>query len=416
MDFELDGAQRALDADAVRAVLHGRSPEEVRTHWVEIEDARWPPKQVLALATGLHRRTFTSHRALGLLARLGFATSDWPGRVRPERRVVPHHRASPVRTPAPDILLVGCSGSKATSARPARELFTGAAFRKARDRAETLGLPWYVLSAEHGLLVPDEIVAPYDVYLPDQPSARRSAWGAEVVFQLARQHELRGTVIEAHAGRSYCDPLIDPLADAGAVLLQPLAGLRQGERLAWYGRTPASVLPDVAAVLDAANAVAPADLLAAGRAAADDPGLYTWWVDATGAAELSSGLGHVVAPGLVYAGRAGGVRASGARSTNTLWGRIATMHLRGRRQFSTIRLTLSACLSPEGGPTIPESELTTWMHSHLRVATLPLAAEDVTAGEARLLELADPPLNLRDVARTDLRRSLSRRRSALPAG
>ena len=179
---------------------------------------------------------------------------------------------------------------------------------------------------------------------------------------------------------------------------------------------PPVATPDVTPLLDPARTVAPAEFLAAGRAAAADPGLYTWWADDRGAADLTRGLGQVVARGLAYAGRAGGIRPSGVASTNTLWGRIATMHLGGRRRFSTFRVTLSACLSPEGGPVIDEPDLTAWMHRHLRVAVLPLPIEAVAPGEVRLLERADPPLNLRDVARTDLRRTVSRCRSALPEG
>ncbi len=179
---------------------------------------------------------------------------------------------------------------------------------------------------------------------------------------------------------------------------------------------PPLAIPDVTPLLDPGNAVAPADLLAAGRASAADPGLYTWWADDEGAGDLTRQLGHRVASGLVYGGRAGGIRPSGVASANTLWGRIATMHLGGRRRFSTFRVTLSACLSPEGGPAVGEGELTAWMHRHLRVAVLPLPIEAVAPGEVRLLELADPPLNLRDVAPTDLRRALSRRRAVLPEG
>ena len=84
------------------------------------------------------------------------------------------------------------------------------------------------------------------------------------------------------------------------------------------------------------------------------------------------------------------------------------MHLGGNRNFSTFRLTLTACLSPTSGPPITEAALTEWMHRHLRVAALPLPPEAVTAGEALLLQLADPPLNLRDVPVTPLRRTLSR--------
>ena len=75
------------------------------------------------------------------------------------------------------------------------------------------------------------------------------------------------------------------------------------------------------------------------------PGLYSWWVDTAGAAELSRGLGDAVHEGLIYAGLAGSTRArSGRLSKNTLWGRITTMHLGGRHEFSTFRLSLGQYL------------------------------------------------------------------------
>lgn len=307
-----------------------------------------------------------------------------------------------------------------TAPSRAADLFTGAAFRKARDLAIRSGKPWYVISAKFGLLHPDEVIAPYDVYLPKQSPRYRSTWGDWVVVQLGERHQLHGAVVEAHAGSAYCEPLVGPLAAAGATLVQPLAGLRLGERLAWYSgagddeHAPvAAPAPDVSWLLDERNAVTPADFLAAGRVAADRPGLYTWWVDADGAHPLSAGLGHRIAPGLIYAGRAGGTRPNGASSTNTLWGRLATMHLGGNREFSTFRLTLTACLSRPGRPPISESELSAWMHQHLRVATFTLQPDAVTAGEARLLEVTDAPLNLRDVPPTLLRIQLKKLRASI---
>ncbi|MGY1915859.1 DUF6884 domain-containing protein [Blastococcus sp. SYSU DS0973] len=433
MEFVQEGARYSLDAEAVRAALRGAAPDEVRTHWVDVEGTRWPPKQVLALATGMERSAFTSHRALDVLGRLGFPTSPWRRSQDAEGVGSTTAQAS---APLPggsagasatadlgaDVVLVGCSGSKATGPAPAAEIFTGTAFRKARDRAVRSGRPWYVLSAKFGLLHPDEVVAPYDVYLPKQSARYRSAWGDWVVAQLGERHDLRGLTVEAHAGRAYCEPLVGPLARAGGTLVQPLVGLRQGERLAWYGGSaelpaelvPAAAdIPDVAWLLDQPNAVPPSEFLAAGRTASDRPGLYSWWADDQGADELSAGLGHRVLPGLIYAGRAGGVRPNGVRSTNTLWGRVATMHLGGNRDFSTFRLTLASCLTRPGEQSISEDDLTAWMQAHLRVATLPLPADQVTTGEARLLELTDAPLNLRDVPPTPLRKALSGRRSAI---
>jgi hypothetical protein len=237
VEFILNGTRYTLDAETVRTAVRGRAPDEVREHWVDVDSVHWPPKQVFALATGLDRGAFTSHTALRQLQRLGFPTSGWgssnrgatgPAQLTPS--------AAPVSSTR--LVLVGCSSGKAPTARPAAELFTGAAFTKARDLARSSGAPWYVLSAKFGLLEPAEVVAPYDVYLPNQPASYRTAWGAWVVAQLATRHDLSGAVVEVHAGRAYCDPLRTPLAAAGATLAAPLAGLGLGERLAWYARQP----------------------------------------------------------------------------------------------------------------------------------------------------------------------------------
>src|SRR4051812_25424090 len=72
----------------------------------------------------------------------------------------------PAETLEGRIILVGCSRTKASSAAPARDLFRGHGFELARDYAGRAGGPWFVLSAKFGLLHPDDVVGPYDVYLP----------------------------------------------------------------------------------------------------------------------------------------------------------------------------------------------------------------------------------------------------------
>ena len=61
-----------LDASRVRAVAHDVLPEPLVDHYVVVEGRRYPPKQVIALVTGLDRADFTTHQARGLLRRLGF--------------------------------------------------------------------------------------------------------------------------------------------------------------------------------------------------------------------------------------------------------------------------------------------------------------------------------------------------------
>jgi hypothetical protein len=71
-DMTVSGHQYSLDSRGVEVALHGALPEPILEHFVVISGRRWPPKQVLALVTGLDRADFTTHHARRVLTRLGF--------------------------------------------------------------------------------------------------------------------------------------------------------------------------------------------------------------------------------------------------------------------------------------------------------------------------------------------------------
>ncbi len=101
---------------------------------------------------------------------------------------------------------MACAKSKLSRPAAAKDLYSSARFRKARAYAERSGAPWFILSAEHGLVAPDEWLAPYERYLPDTPREYRRAWGEWVVVRLELLLErLAGTVVELHAGENYCN-------------------------------------------------------------------------------------------------------------------------------------------------------------------------------------------------------------------
>lgn len=66
------GRQYDLDRRCVEAAVEGEQPEPVSDHSVIISGRRWPPKQVLAIVTGLDRARFTTEQARRILMRLGF--------------------------------------------------------------------------------------------------------------------------------------------------------------------------------------------------------------------------------------------------------------------------------------------------------------------------------------------------------
>ena len=84
-----------------------------------------------------------------------------------------------------------------------------------------------MLSAKHGLLEPDDVVAPYDLELGDSSTVYRSAWGEWVAAQLGERVQLAGATVEVHGGVDFAQPLRQPLARRGAALELPLPGTWQ---------------------------------------------------------------------------------------------------------------------------------------------------------------------------------------------
>lgn len=140
-------------------------------------------------------------------------------------------------TEHPRIGLVGCGASKLPHAAPARDLYTGHLFRKSAAYAEATCERWYILSAKHGLLHPDQIVEPYDQRLTTRPrtvDGRRIAtpWAAAVSGAILNEvgvHGIWTSTFVVLAGSVYADNIATlPLRTES-----PLAGLGIGQRLAW---------------------------------------------------------------------------------------------------------------------------------------------------------------------------------------
>lgn len=74
----VSGRKYDLDSQGVQEALRSALPEPIREHFVVINGRRWPPKQVLALMTGLDRADFTTHQARRVLTRLGFTAARSP--------------------------------------------------------------------------------------------------------------------------------------------------------------------------------------------------------------------------------------------------------------------------------------------------------------------------------------------------
>lgn len=152
-------------------------------------------------------------------------------------------------------------------------------------------------------------------------------------------------------------------------------------------------------------------------------GLYSWWADAEARTLIGRTL-EIEMPDLIYAGQAGATRwPSGTKSTATLATRIRGNHINGNASSSTFRLTISAVLLDPLALTVAKpGRLTSesnravsdWIKAHLRVAVAADPDRDTLGRiEDAVLDILDPPLNIRGRPATKSRAMLAFLRSKL---
>lgn len=126
------------------------------------------------------------------------------------------------------ITLVSCVAGKGASPSAAADLYVSDWFKKASAYAQRSG-SWLILSAAHGLVAPDQVIAPYNTTLVNKSKAERLAWAALVADQV-QQLELRAERCVLLAGRAYRDPLMPFLESWFPTVELPLAGLGIGSQ------------------------------------------------------------------------------------------------------------------------------------------------------------------------------------------
>ena len=327
--------------------------------------------------------------------------------------------------PTPDLILISCVKKKKSIAALAKDLYISDLFQKQRAYAERFEVPWFILSAEYGLVSPEDLIEPYELYLPKTSQDYQKAWGEKVVGQLKEKvGSLEGKTIEIHAGSIYLEAIRGRLESSGALVTNPRSGMKFGEILQWYASFPKEPVDqdpkkegidsvDIDLIInDLKNyeqSLSPGQFLQSDRSNLDVPGLYSWWVDGEGASEISKALKCDIQGGMIYAGLAGATHwPSGKKSTNTLWLRIATMHLGKNQEFSTFRRTIGAILAHNGElKNIDEDNLSHWMNQHLRVLAVPFLNADLLGKVEELVLLKlDPPLNLKGMGPNQIRQRL----------
>ena len=150
----------------------------------------------------------------------------------------------PVEPPNPDLArglkgesalyLVSCVSEKRTNAAPAKDLYQSDWFVKARAFVEAKGGRWFILSAEYGLVSPDQVLDPYEKTLNTMGVAERRNWAKKVEQQLDKLLPPADRIVVL-AGERYREFLM-PYLSSHATVEVPMKGLRIGEQLSWLTR------------------------------------------------------------------------------------------------------------------------------------------------------------------------------------
>ena len=105
-------------------------------------------------------------------------------------------------------------------------------FRKARAYVLKSGSLWFILSAEHGLVHPDDVFAPYEKTLNNMRAADRRAWAEKVRHQMEMMLPDADAVV-IFAGQKYREYLEPWLRCRFSSVQVPMQGLQIGKQLRW---------------------------------------------------------------------------------------------------------------------------------------------------------------------------------------
>jgi len=129
-----------------------------------------------------------------------------------------------------NVVLISCTSKKRTYRCKAKELYDASSlFAASYSYAKRKNCEVYILSAKHGLLYENDIIAPYNETLLDKTSKEINEWRAQVLKALEERFDFNETNFIILAGKNYYEPLIQYIKHYEL----PLKGMRIGERISF---------------------------------------------------------------------------------------------------------------------------------------------------------------------------------------
>lgn len=138
---------------------------------------------------------------------------------------------------ATNIGLLATARKKKHHPAPVTEFYNSPLFRKSVQYANEHYERLYFYNAKDGLLLPDQIMAPYDVSIKTFTLSEKKQWAHTVISALNEHESSEDCKIFLHGGYVYRKYLQPELKSYGYTFTVPLQGLGIGEQLAWYDQS-----------------------------------------------------------------------------------------------------------------------------------------------------------------------------------
>jgi hypothetical protein len=118
-----------------------------------------------------------------------------------------------------DIGLITCTREKKAHACQARDLYSvSPKFVRHLEFAEEHYQKVFVVSARHGLVSLNQVLAPYDCYLGDFTEAEKAGWAAFIAACLRHEGMRAGDMVHIHSNEMYGEYLTLSLAPYQVIL------------------------------------------------------------------------------------------------------------------------------------------------------------------------------------------------------
>lgn len=140
----------------------------------------------------------------------------------------------PIVKPDPiTFVLISCSKSKLATEAPARELYTGQLFKKAVVWAERHRYPWFIISALHGLVTPDQTLQPYNFTIKELRKREREGWAYRAIGCQLSKYASSGSHVFLIMPELYRGHIQTTLRESGITYENPVEGMGIGQQMKW---------------------------------------------------------------------------------------------------------------------------------------------------------------------------------------